>query len=514
MSEDIDVAADRHEVDTGDEFHVSVAVRVLGRSDRVAGGISYVLAVDDSLSMGIRADAADDARADPDDPDDLSRKDLAEDGVRRLAAALPEDARVDLLTFAREAGLRFSGTAGELRGLDGWGGNSREEQGSTDIEDALRQAYARLEQRQARSRRVVLLSDGWPNAGETDPGRLAAIAREAADRELHTDAIGIGAGADYALLRGLAPTGITWHVSARATAPEVMKEVSARFAAYGRDVVVGSGELTVEVNPHCQVLAVYQLDPVRHRLDGVVSDGAGIRPSEVHLELGAVAEGVEGQVRYVLRLRAPRRVSAGPIPMVRVTGLLGSGSGARQLKPRSLELPTVHNPMAQNIRPQYGWEVAAVELEQEINDRAAAAGSRSEEERIYEEGVRRARGIPDPRLAEAFLQAVGGLRDGMQRKDVQNESRATSSSSSTRNKPTWFQEIPEQSPQEIQEKRRQRSLYDDDEDLSGYGAQASGSYGYGSGSYGYANGEADRSYGAGQGADDPTLPPPQGRRTQ
>ncbi|MFF4060229.1 VWA domain-containing protein [Streptomyces sp. NPDC001668] len=512
MSEDIDIAADRHEIDTGDEFHVSVAVRVLRRSDRVTGEISYVLAVDDSLSMSIRADAADNERADPDDPDDLSRKDLAEEGVRRLAAALPEDARVDLITFAREAGLRFSGTAGELRSLDGWDGTRGEEQGSTNIEDALRQAYTLLEQRQARSRRVVLLSDGWPNAGETDPERLAAIARKAADREVHTDAIGIGAGADYALLRGLAPTGITWHVSARATAPDLMKEISARFAAYGRDVVVGSGELSVEVNPHCQVLAVYQLDPIRHRLDGVVSDGAGIRPSEVRLELGAIAEGVDGQVRYVLRLRAPGRVSAGPMPIVRVTGRLGSGAGARQLRPRSLELPTVRNPMAQNIRPQYGWEVTAAELEREINDRAAAAGSRSEEERIYEEGVQRARDIPDPNLAAAFLQAVGGLHEGMQRKDVQNESRATSSSSSTRNKPTWFQEIPEQSPLEIQEKRRQRSLYDDDEDLSGFGAHGGGSYGYGSGSYDHPVGESDHDVGTGQGADDPTLPPHHGRR--
>ncbi|MFE0509468.1 VWA domain-containing protein, partial [Streptomyces sp. NPDC058964] len=425
---------------------------------------------------------------------------------RARAAALPPGARVVVITFAQHAGVRFSGTADELRRKGRWNGNVEDERRWTNIEGALQRAYEQLEQQRAGSRRVVLLSDGLPNYGETDPGRLAALARQAADRELHTDVIGIGAGADYGLLERLAPTGMTEHVASRATAAEAMKQITARFAAYGRHVVAGSGELSLEINPHFQVLGVYQLDPVRRRLDGVLSDGGGRRPSEVRLALGAIGEGLEGQPRYALRIRAPERVSAGPIPVLKATGRIGSGAGARALEPGSLSLPTVNNPLAQNIRPDYEREVAAVDLEREISRLADAAGSRAERERIFEEGAERARRIPDPDLAAVFQQSAGGLREGMQEKDVMNESRATSSRSSTRNKSDWFQPIPVEMPDEIRARRRTRSLDDDEDDTGGaYGGYraygATGSYG-GSGS------------GTGSGADGPDAPtqPPSFRR--
>jgi von Willebrand factor type A domain len=323
MTEDIKIAADRHEVHLGEEFVVSVAPRILRRSDRVTDGVAYVLAVDDSWSMGIRADSTSDEFADPGNPDDVSRKDVAEAGVRELAAALPQGARVEVVTFAQNAGVRFSGTADELRRKGRWNGNVEDERRWTNIEGALQRSYEQLERQQAGSRRVVLLSDGLPNYGETDPQRLAALARQAADRELHTDVIGIGAGADYGLLERLAPTGMTEHVASRATAAEAMKQITARFAAHGRDVVAGSGELSLEINPHFQVLGVYQIDPVRRRLDGVLSDGGGRRPSQVRLTLGAIGEGYDGQPRYALKIRAPERVSAGPMPVLRATGLPG-----------------------------------------------------------------------------------------------------------------------------------------------------------------------------------------------
>ncbi|MGC5413059.1 hypothetical protein ACPXCX_56790, partial [Streptomyces sp. DT225] len=83
--------------------------------DRVAEGVAYVLAVDDSYSMEIRADSTSDEFADPDDPDRPSRKQVAEAGVRELLAALPGNAHIDVLTFAQNAGVRFSGAAGELQ---------------------------------------------------------------------------------------------------------------------------------------------------------------------------------------------------------------------------------------------------------------------------------------------------------------------------------------------------------------------------------------------------------------
>ncbi|MFI6442245.1 VWA domain-containing protein [Streptomyces sp. NPDC050759] len=487
MTEDIKIAADRHEAHIGEEFVVSIAPPVLRRTSRVSDGVAYVLAVDDSWSMAIRADSKSEEFADESDPDDLSRKDVAHSGVRELATALPHGARVDVITFAQNSGLRFSGTAGELLRKGSWDGNPENERGWTNIDGALHSAYERLEQHRAGSRRVVLLSDGLPNFGETDPGRLAAIARDAADRELHTDVIGIGAGADYELLAGLTTTGRADHVASRTNAADEMKQIAARLAAHGRDVVVGSGELSLEINPYFQVLGVYQIDPTRRRLDGVLADGGGRRPSEVHLTLGAIAEGYDGQPLYALKLRAPGRVSAGSVPVLKATGRVGSGSEARELTPGRFELRTVNNPLAPNIRPEYARAVAAADLDREINDRAAAAGSDGERQRIFEEGVERARRIQAPDLAAAYQQASGGLREGLQTKDVLNESRATSSRSSTRNKRDWFQDIPVEMPDEIRARRRRRSLDDDDDDDAGaYGGAAAGSP-YAGSSYGGAS---------------------------
>lgn len=534
-TEDIKLGVDRPQVHVGDEFFVSVAPRVLRRTDRIADGIAYVLAVDDSWSMGIKANSSTDEFADPDDPRDASRKDVAESGVRELVAALPPQAGVDVITFAQNAGLRFSGTAAELRDKGSWNGNVEDERRWTNIEGALREAYAQLGRRTAAARRLVLLSDGLPNYGATDPAQLAAIAREAAGRELHTDVIGIGDGADYALLEGLAPTGMTAHVSSRATAAEKMREIAASFAAYSRDVVAGSAELSLEINPFIQVVAVYQIDPVRRRLDGVVSDGQGRRPSRVRLTLGAVGAGDEGQLRYVLKLRAPDRTSTTALLVAKATGRLGSGPEARELAPVTTEAWVVNDPYAQILRPDYGREVAAAELEQEINDRVAEAGSNTDRERIYEEGVERARKIPDPLLITAFQQAAGGLREGMQPRDVLNESRASSSrSSSSRNKRDWFRDIEVEPPDRIRDHRKQRSLFDDDAQYDdaqygggrygggsyggggygddGYGSEDGGGYGSGGGRHPHGDpnrGAPDRGrdHGGHGGADAPTQPP-------
>ncbi|MGQ4490488.1 VWA domain-containing protein [Streptomyces sp. 372A] len=500
-TEDIKITADRQEVHIGEEFTVLIAPRELGRRDRVAEGVAYVLAVDDSYSMEIRADSTSDEFADPDDPDRPSRKQVAEAGVRELLAALPGNAHIDVLTFAQNAGVRFSGAAGELQRRGRWNGNLDDERRWTNIEGALRRAYQQLEQQRAASRRVVLFSDGLPNFGETDPGRLAALAAEAADRELHTDVIGIGAGADFGLLERLAPTGLPEHVASRAGAAGAMKQITARFAAFGRDVVAGSGELFLEINPNFPVLGVYQLDPTRRRIEGAVADGGGRRPSRVHLKLGAIGAGEEGQPLYALELRAPERISAGPMPVLKATGSLGSGRDARQLAPGQIALRTVDNPASPILQPDLKRQIRGIELDREINARIAAATSAGERERIYQEGVERAGRIPAPELVAAYQRASGGLREGLDPKDVANEARAASSRSSTKSKRDWFQQIPVETPDEIRARRRRSSLDDDDDDDADYGgAYGSGTYTGGSGTYG--GGLGSGAYGA------PATPPP------
>ncbi|MEU6921804.1 vWA domain-containing protein [Streptomyces sp. NPDC046631] len=525
-AEDIKITADRQEVHLGEEFAVLIAPRELGRGDRVVEGVAYVIAVDDSYSMEIRADSSTDEFADPGSPDDPSRKQVAEAGVHELVAALPRDAHVDVLTFAQNAGVRFSGTAGELRRRGRWNGNIEDERRWTNIEGALRRAYQQLDRQRAASRRVVLFSDGIPNFGETDPGRLAALARDAADRELHTDVIGIGAGADFGLLERLAPTGLPEHVASRTGAAEAMKQITARFAAFGRDVVAGSGELSLEINPSFPVLGVYQLDPTRRRVDGALADGGGRRPSRVRLKLGAIGAGEEGQPLYALKLRAPERISAGPMPVLKATGSLGTGSGARQLAPGQIALRTVDNPMSPILQPDLKRQIDAIELDREISGRIAAATSKADRERIYQEGVERARRIPDPDLAAAYQRASGGLRDGLDPKDVANEARAASSRSSTKSKRDWFQQIPVETPDEIRARRRRQSLDDDDDEGEFGGAYGSGTYTggdsgtYSSGTYGSGGDSGTRgsgtyggggygtgTYGSGTFGGPPTPPP-------
>ncbi|MFE6979225.1 VWA domain-containing protein [Streptomyces sp. NPDC057682] len=483
-AEDIKVTADRQDIHLGEEFAVLVAPRELTRSDRSKEGVVYAVLVDDSWSMELRADNSKEYPVEG--SGQASRKDVATAGVRALVGSLPRATHVELLTFAQESGVRFSGTAGELLRKGRWNGNVETERQWTNIEGALRRAYRALEGHRAASRRVVLVSDGVANFGEQDPGRLAALAAEAAGRELHTDAVGIGEGADFGLLERLTPTGMARHVASRARAGEVMSEVAREFAANSRDVVTGSGELSLEINPSFPVLAVYQLDPVRRRIEGAVQDGGGQAPSRIVLTLGAIREGEAGQPLYLIKLRAPHRRSARPMPVLRARGRLGSGSGARQLSGAQVAVNVVDNPMTPILRRDLLRQAEGIDLDREITDRAARAASEYEREAVYREGAARARRIPDPALAAVFDQAGGGLRDGMDPNDVANEARAASSQSSTRSKRAWFEEIPVEMPDEIKARRAQQYADlddDDDDDEDGYAPVSGGGpdFGYGGG---------------------------------
>lgn len=485
-AEDIKVTADRQDVHLGEEFAVLIAPRELTRRDRSADGVAYVLLVDDSWSMELRADS--DKEFPAEGSGQASRKDVATAGVKALVGSLPRNAQVELLTFAQESGVRFAGTAGELLRKGRWNGNIEGERQWTNIEGALNRAYSTLERHRAGSRRVVLVSDGVANFGEQDPAALAGIARRAAERELHTDAVGIGAGADFGLLEGLTPTGMARHVTSRAGAGEVMSEVVREFAANSRDVVAGSGELSLEINPDFPVLGVYQLDPVRRKIEGAVRDGGGRAPSRMVLKLGAIREGEAGQPLYLIKLRAPNRRTDGPMPVVRATGRIGAGADARQLAGAEVAIHVVNNPMTPILRRDLLRQSEGIELDREITERAGRATSPAEREAVYREGAERARRIPAPALAEAYDQAGGGLRDGLDPKDVENEARAASSRSSTKSKREWFEEIPVEMPDEIRARRAQRYAdFDDDDDDAddtddddddGGGAGPGGSRGY------------------------------------
>lgn len=485
-AEDIKVTADRQDVHLGEEFAVLVAPRELNRRDRSGEGVAYALLVDDSWSMELRADSNKEYPVEG--SGQASRKDVATAGVKALIGSLPRNAHVELITFAQESGVRFSGTAGELLRKGRWNGNTETERQWTNIEGALERAYRSLERHRAASRRVVLVSDGVANFGEQNPAALAALARRSADRGLHTDAVGIGEGADFGLLAQLTPTGLARHVASRTGAGEVMSEVAREFAANSRDVITGSGELTLEVNPGFPVLAVYQLDPVRRRIEGAVQEGGGRMPSRMVLNLGAIRAGEAGQPLYLVTLRAPHRRTAGPMPVIRVTGRIGTGAGTQQLAGAQIGISVVDNPMTPILRRDLLRQAEGIDLDREITERAGRAASVPEREAVYREGAARARRIPDAALAAAYDEAGGGLRDGLDPKDVANEARAASSRSSTKSKREWFEEIPVEMPDEIRARRAQQyaDLDDDEDDDDEFGDVGGGraDSGYGTPGYG------------------------------
>ncbi|MGW6485588.1 VWA domain-containing protein [Streptomyces sp. NPDC055056] len=468
---DIKVSPDRDDVHLGEEFAVVLAPRELGARDRVGGaGVAYAVVVDDSMSMDLRMDARTSTKADFGRP---SRKDVAVQGVRQLLGELPPATEVHIITFGQEAGLRVSGTAAQLAAGGDWPGNPERERGWTNIEAALTLGYQVLDRSTAGSSRVVLVSDGLPNHGAYTPEELAALTTAAADRAVHTDAVGIGVGADFALLSKLAVTGVAEHVASRDSAAEAMRTVASRFAELGRDVVVGSGELSVDVSPRFPVLGVYQLDPLRRRILDALSDGGGTAPSRVRLRLGAVGSGESGQPLFVLRLRAPSAASVGMAPVLRIGGWIGSGQERRELAGSTLNIRVVDNPMSPILRRELMRQVHGLELRDETAAQIAST-PQSGHARVYEEAAQRARAIPDQELASTYEAAGGGLRAGLGGQDVANEMMAVSSRSSTKSKREIWEPIPVVTPDQVAPRQGPISLDDeDDEEGDGYGGYSS-----------------------------------------
>ncbi|MBL8951865.1 MAG: VWA domain-containing protein [Myxococcaceae bacterium] len=83
------------------------------------------------------------------------------------------------------------------------------EAGSTNISGALTQAYAELRPwaGEYKVSRVVLLSDGQPTAGITDPKQIALLAQASREHRISTSAFGIGLDYNAALMSDLANGG-------------------------------------------------------------------------------------------------------------------------------------------------------------------------------------------------------------------------------------------------------------------------------------------------------------------
>ena len=148
-------------------------------------GIDIVLVVDSSSSM-----LQEDMRAN----DSYRRMDAARDRAMEFAAARKHD-RVGLVAFGRYAELRCPPTLDEdalaafLRVLDTLPRGS--ELDATAIGTALAKAVQVLDTSDAKSRVVVLLSDGQNNVHDIEPEDAAKLAK---DKGIRVHTIGLGHG--------------------------------------------------------------------------------------------------------------------------------------------------------------------------------------------------------------------------------------------------------------------------------------------------------------------------------
>lgn len=162
-------------IESGDLLRVSFQTAAGGR-DRTTP-LRLTILLDDSGSM-TRADRAATVQA----------------ALRALGQLLRAEDQVSLVTFARTPQVRATALSAnhynEILALAG----SIEPEGGTNMEEALRTAYAtaRLTFDEHAQNRVILLTDGAANLGELDPAALAGIVEENRKAGIALDAYGVG----------------------------------------------------------------------------------------------------------------------------------------------------------------------------------------------------------------------------------------------------------------------------------------------------------------------------------
>lgn len=156
---------------------VGLQAATVSDEDRPPAVLTFV--VDTSGSMG-----------------DDGKLDMVRAALDRLVDALRPDDRIGIVTFSGDAEVRLESTPVDHQSpireaIDGLApGNSTNV--AAGLELGYEQARAYLEP--GAINRVVLLSDGVANTGQTDPATLAADVQEAAADEIQLVTVGVGMG--------------------------------------------------------------------------------------------------------------------------------------------------------------------------------------------------------------------------------------------------------------------------------------------------------------------------------
>lgn len=416
-----EISVDRDPVGAGQEFAVAIRTSPVAPAAAGAGAdsrASYAIVLDASQSMGWPAEQS----------GSTSRWTLALAAIRELLGQLPEQDEIQVVAFNDRAWpMGDTTTVAGLRTSGRLFAEPAPEYGPTNIEAGLRLAYDLLGRSAAGARRAILFSDGEPNHGACTPRELGAIAAQAAARDLYTDAVGMGAGADFELLQAISALGSTRHVTSADGAQAAINDIVGRLARKAQNLAAAGGELTVDIHPLFPVSAVYQVNPDRKRLavQAVTGpDGA----QRVTIPLGAVGTGDE-QPLFVLRLRAPDKIVARHLPIVKATGRLRTRTGVVDLDEANSAISGIAERPVINLE-QLMVQIRAIDLEAEVAGTVKAA-SPSVHADIYAQAKDRALREGLDELAGEYDLALRSLRDGLDANDVRNGQRAASSTSRT-----------------------------------------------------------------------------------
>jgi Mg-chelatase subunit ChlD len=412
-----EISVDRDPVGAGQDF--AVAIRTSPVAPAVTGrgpGASYAIVLDASQSMGWTAEQS----------SVTSRWTLALQAIRELLSQLPDRDDIQVVAFNDRAwSLCDTTTVADLRTSGRLDKLEAPQYGPTNIEAGLRLAYDLLGRATAAARRAILFSDGEPNHGALTPGELGAIAVQATQRDIYTDAVGMGAGADFELLQAISALGSTGHVTSADGSQAVINEIVGRLARQAQNLAATGGELNVDVHPLFPVTGVYQVHPVNRRLPAQVAAGPD-GGQRVTVALGAVGTGDERPL-FVLRLRAPEKIISRHLPIVKASGRLRTRSGVMELDEANAAISGIAERPVVNLE-QLMVRVRAIDLEAEVAKTIKDA-SPSAHADLYAEARDRALREGLTELAAVYDRTLRGMREGLDPEDLRNEQRARSSTS-------------------------------------------------------------------------------------
>ncbi len=171
-----------------------------------------------------------------------------QDGLRLMVNEMRDTDRIAIVTYNADAATRFDldtlqGNRNDLLDIV----DALEAQGATNLHDGMRRGYAALRERFApeRESRLLLLSDGQPTAGITDPETILEMSAAENSDGIGLTTIGVGTSFNIALMRDLAlqSDGNFYFVEDAGAVDEVFtQELSYFTVPIARDV-----ELSVEV---------------------------------------------------------------------------------------------------------------------------------------------------------------------------------------------------------------------------------------------------------------------------